>query len=69
MILKQNLKKYLTYLLKNCRGSFDDLELLVTENPCHLNFFAKLHKNSLLIANIIKDTVLGLRQSLANKNL
>ena len=68
--IKQNLKKYLTYFLKDRRRKF--LRYRINSNwkslplcPIKwqpLNIFAKLHKSPLLIANIVKRAVSGLRQ-------
>ena len=57
VILKQNLKKLLTYFLKDCPTEWQPWKC-----------FAKLHKSPLLIANIVKGAVSGLRQFLATES-
>ena len=76
MILKQNLKKCWTYFLKDCRRKFWRFRInsnwksvpLCPIKWQPLKFFAKLHKSPLLIANIVKGAVSGLRQFLATES-
>ena len=74
--IKQNLKKCLTCFLKDRRRKF--LRFRINSNwkslllcPIKwqpLNIFAKLHKSPLLIANIVKRAVSGLRQFQATES-
>ena len=76
MILKQNLKKTLTYFLKDCQRKFWRFRInskwksvpLCPIKCQPLKFFEKLHKCPLLIANIVKGAVSGLRQFLATES-
>ena len=71
MILKQNLKKCLTYFLKDCRRKFWRFRINSNWKSVPLrpiNFFGKLHKSPLLVPNIVKGTVSSLRQFLATES-
>ena len=68
---KANLKKCLTYFSKDCRRKF--WRFRTNSNwkyvpLCPVKCFAKLHKSPLLIANIVKCAVSGLRLFLATQS-